>query len=200
MIKYVQERYGEANVCQIITFGTMAARAAIRDVGRVLEVPLSEVDMIAKMIPFAPGQDVTIEGALNDVPALRELRDKNSKIAHLLALAQKIEGQVRNPSIHAAGVVITPRPLTEFVPLYRSVKGEVTTQFPMKDVESIGLLKMDLLGLRNLTIIRDALDIIERDVGERPDVDNLPLDDAKTFALFQAAARPTASSSSRARA
>ncbi|MCX6559686.1 MAG: DNA polymerase III subunit alpha, partial [Candidatus Aminicenantes bacterium] len=188
MLKYVRERYGEDNVCQIITFGTMAARAAIRDVGRVLEVPLAEVDKIAKMIPFAPGQEVTIESALKDVPALRELRDRNSKIAHLLALAQKVEGQVRNPSIHAAGVVITPLPLTEFVPLYRSVKGEVTTQFPMKDVESIGLLKMDLLGLRNLTIIRDALDIIERDVGERPDVDNLPLDDAKTFALFQAAA------------
>ncbi len=188
MLRYVRERYGQDNVCQIITFGTMAARAAIRDVGRVLEVPLSEVDKIAKMIPFAPGQEVTIESALRDVPALREQRDRNSKIAHLLALAQKVEGQVRNPSIHAAGVVITPKPLTEFVPLYQSVKGEVTTQFAMKDVESIGLLKMDLLGLRNLTIIRDALDIIERDTGERPDVDNLPLDDAATFALFQTAA------------
>ncbi len=188
MLRYVRERYGQDNVCQIITFGTMAARAAIRDVGRVLEVPLSEVDKIAKMIPFAPGQEVTIESALKDVPALREQRDRNSKIAHLLALAQKVEGQVRNPSIHAAGVVITPKPLTEFVPLYQSAKGEVTTQFAMKDVESIGLLKMDLLGLRNLTIIRDALDIIERDTGERPDVDNLPLDDAATFALFQTAA------------
>ncbi|MDD8026044.1 MAG: DNA polymerase III subunit alpha [Acidobacteriota bacterium] len=188
MIRYVHERYGEDNVSQIITFGTMAARAAIRDVGRVLEVPLPEVDRIAKMIPFAPGQEVTIATALKDVPALRELRDRNSKVAHLLALAQKVEGQVRNPSIHAAGVVITPRPLTEFVPLYRSSKGEVTTQFAMGDVEAVGLLKMDFLGLRNLTIIRDALDIIERDTGERPDVDKLPLDDAKTFALFQAGA------------
>lgn len=186
MIRYVRQKYGEGNVSQIITFGTMAARAAIRDVGRVLEVPLPEVDKIAKMIPFAPGQEMSIEIALKDVPALKELRDRDRKVAHLLALAQKVEGQVRNPSIHAAGVVITPKPLTEFVPLYRSVKGEVTTQFAMKDVESIGLLKMDLLGLRNLTIIRDALDIIEKETGQRPDVENLPLDDPAVFALFQA--------------
>jgi DNA polymerase III subunit alpha len=185
MIKYVIERYGAANVCQVITFGTMAARAAIRDVGRALEVPLSEVDLIAKMIPFEPGKDVTIAESIEKVPALKAVRDKNSKVAHLLAVAQKIEGQVRHPSIHAAGMVITPRPLTEFVPLYKSAKDEVTTQFAKDDIESIGLLKMDLLGLRTLTVIRDALDLIEAETGERVNVDTLPLDDAKTFALFQ---------------
>ncbi len=188
LIRYVRERYGEANVSQIITFGKMAARAAIRDVGRALEVPLPEVDRIAKMIPFEPGKEVTIADALEAVPPLRELRDKNDKIAHLLAVAQKVEGQVRHPSIHAAGIVITPRPLFEFVPLYQSTKGEVTTQFAMSDIEAIGLLKMDLLGLRNLTVIRDAIDLIEADSGVRPDVDNLPLDDPDVFRLFQTAA------------
>ena len=184
VIRYVTERYGQENVSQIITFGTMAARAAIRDVGRVLEVPLPEVDKIAKMIPF--GADMDIAAAVAAVPPLKELRDRNTKIAHLLAIAEKVEGQVRHPSIHAAGIVITPRPLTEFVPLYQSVKGEITTQFAMGDIEAIGLLKMDLLGLRNLTVIRDALDLIEADTGERIDMKALPLDDPKTFDLFKA--------------
>ena len=184
MIEYVTEKYGQENVCQIITFGTMAARGAIRDVGRVLEVPLPEVDRIAKMIPFA--LDATIADALKTVPELRALRDRNSKIAQLLAIAQKIEGQVRHPSIHAAGIVITPRPLVEFLPLYQSVKGEITTQFPMGDVEALGLLKMDLLGLRNLTVIDDALELIRQQTGETIDINNLPLDDDATFELFRA--------------
>jgi len=184
VIKYVTERYGRDNVSQIITFGTMAARAAIRDVGRVLEVPLPEVDRISKMIPFGP--DMTIEKALATVAPLKELRDKNQKIAHLLTIAQKVEGQVRHPSIHAAGIVITPKPLTEFLPLYQSVKGEITTQFPMEDVESIGLLKMDLLGLRNLTVIKDTLELIEKDFRITVDIKNLALDDAKTYDLFKA--------------
>jgi DNA polymerase-3 subunit alpha len=184
VIKYVTERYGQANVSQIITFGTMAARAAIRDVGRVLEVPLPEVDRIAKMVPLGP--DVTLESALKDIPELRELRDRNPKVAQLLSIVEKVEGQVRHPSIHAAGVVITPQPLTEYVPLYQSVKGEITTQFAMQDIEAIGLLKMDLLGLRTLTVIYDALALIERDTGLKIDVDTLPLDDAATFELFKA--------------
>jgi DNA polymerase III subunit alpha len=184
IIEYVTEKYGRENVSQIITFGTMAARAAIRDVGRVLEVPLPEVDRLAKMIPF--GADVDIEKALETIAPLKELRDKNQKIAHLLAIAQKVEGQVRHPSIHAAGIVITPRPLTEFLPLYQSAKGETTTQFEMGDVEALGLLKMDLLGLRNLTVIKDALEIIARDLGDRVDIKNLPLDDSRTFDLFKA--------------
>ncbi len=185
VIEYVTNKYGQDNVSQIITFGTMAARQAIRDVGRVLEVPLPEVDRIAKMIP-AFGPESTIEGALAKIPQLREIRDKNAKIAQLLAVAQKLEGQVRHPSIHAAGIVITPRPLVEFMPLYQSVKGEITTQFPMQDIEAIGLLKMDLLGLRNLTVIQDTVELVEKDLGEKVDTRKIPLDDAATFGVFQA--------------
>ncbi len=184
VLSYVTQKYGRESVCQIITFGTMAARGAVRDVGRALEVPLPEVDRIAKMIPpFGP--DSSIAGALKNIPQLRELRDKDTKIAHLLSVAQKLEGQVRHPSIHAAGIVITPKPLVEFVPLYQSVKGEITTQFPMQDIEAIGLLKMDLLGLRNLTVIQDSVELVRRDTGEEIDVDLVPLDDEKTFEVFQ---------------
>jgi len=184
VISYVTHKYGQDSVCQIITFGTMAARQAVRDVGRALEVPLPEVDRIAKMIPF--GQDASIDGALQNIPQFRELRDQKPKIANLMAIAKRLEGQVRHPSIHAAGIVITPQPLVEFMPLYQSVKGEITTQFPMQDIETIGLLKMDLLGLRNLTVIQDTVDLIARDTGEQVDLDSIPLDDDKTFHLFQA--------------
>jgi len=187
VIEYVTNRYGRENVCQIITFGTMAARLVIRDVGRALEVPLPEVDRIAKMIPSI-GPDATIESALKKIPQLQEMSEKNDKIAHLLSVAQRLEGQVRHPSIHAAGIVITPRPLVEFIPLYQSVKGEITTQFQMGDIEAIGLLKMDLLGLRNLTVIQDALVLIKREEGVTVDLKNIPLDDPETFALFQAGA------------
>jgi len=184
VLAYVTKKYGQENVCQIITFGTMAARQAVRDVGRALEVPLPEVDRIAKMIPpFGP--EASIEGALNRIPQLKELRDGNPKIAHLLSTAQKLEGQVRHPSIHAAGIVITPKPLVEFMPLYQSVKGEITTQFPMQDIEAIGLLKMDLLGLRNLTVIQDTVELVERDQGEKIDLNNILLDDKETFEVFQ---------------
>ncbi|MGB8951860.1 MAG: DNA polymerase III subunit alpha [Candidatus Aminicenantales bacterium] len=185
VLEYVTQKYGQENVCQIITFGTMAARQSIRDVGRALEVPLPEVDRIAKMIPpFGP--EATIEGALNNIPQLRELREKNVKIAHLLSVAQRLEGQVRHPSIHAAGIVITPKPLTEFMPLYQSVKGEITTQFPMEDIESIGLLKMDLLGLRNLTVIQDTIGLIEKDLNQKIDLRKISLEDKETFDLFKA--------------
>ncbi|MBM3296448.1 MAG: DNA polymerase III subunit alpha [Candidatus Aminicenantes bacterium] len=184
VLEYVTSKYGQDNVCQIITFGTMAARAAIRDAGRVLEVPLPEVDRVAKMIPFGP--DSSIETALKDVPQLRELREKNAKISLLLDAARKIEGQVRHPSIHAAGIVLTPEPLVHYLPLYKSVKGEVTTQFPMQDLEAIGLLKMDLLGLRNLTVIRETIEALEREKGLRIDLESVSLDDPETFALFQA--------------
>jgi DNA polymerase-3 subunit alpha len=184
VLDYVTHKYGRQNVCQIITFGTMAARQAVRDVGRALEVPLPEVDNIAKMIPpFGP--EATIEGALKNIPQLKELRDKNTKIAHLLSIAQKLEGQIRHPSIHAAGIVIAPKPLVEFMPLYQSAKGEITTQFPMQDIEALGLLKMDLLGLRNLTVIQDTIDLIEKDKGIKLDLKNIPLDDEKTFEVFK---------------
>lgn len=184
VLAYVTRKYGRQNVCQIITFGTMAARQAVRDVGRALEVPLPEVDRIAKMIPpFGP--EATIEGALRNIPQLKELRDKNTKIAHLLSIAQKLEGQIRHPSIHAAGIVIAPKPLVEFMPLYQSAKGEITTQFPMQDIEALGLLKMDLLGLRNLTVIQDTIELVERDKGIKLDLKTIPLDDEKTFEVFK---------------
>jgi DNA polymerase-3 subunit alpha len=186
VIAYVTEKYGRDNVSQIITFGTMAAKAAIRDVGRALDVPLPEVDRIAKMIPLGP--DVTIEKSIEQIAPLKELRDKNPKIAHLLEIARKLEGQVRHPSIHAAGLVITPRPIAEFLPLYKSTKDEITTQFEMGDVEAIGLLKMDILGLRNLTVIDDTRVLIKKDLGETIDPKVLPIDDPKTFDLFRAGA------------
>ncbi|MFB0566417.1 MAG: DNA polymerase III subunit alpha [Candidatus Aminicenantaceae bacterium] len=184
VLDYVTKKYGQENVCQIITFGTMAARQAVRDVGRALEVPLPEVDRIAKMIPpFGP--EASIEYALKNISQLRELRDRNPKIAHLLSVAQKLEGQIRHPSIHAAGIVITPKPLVEFMPLYKSVKGEITTQFPMQDIEAIGLLKMDLLGLRNLTVIRDTIELVGKDTGEKIDLSDISLDDRDTFEVYK---------------
>ncbi len=184
IIAYVKKKYGGENVCQIITFGTMAARQAVRDVGRALEVPLPEVDKIAKMIPPI-GPEANIESAIENIPALKELNTKNTKIAHLLSVARKLEGQVRHPSIHAAGIVIAPKPLTEFMPLYMSAKEEITTQYPMGDIETLGLLKMDLLGLRNLTVIQDTLKLIEKDKGEKVDLEHIPLNDPLTFKLFQ---------------
>ncbi len=183
MIEYVSEKYGKENTSQIITFGTMAARGAIRDVGRVLEIPLPEVDRIAKMIPLSP--DATIADAIKNNPDLKALKDRSGDVGQLLTIAQKIEGQVRHPSIHAAGVVITPRPLVEFLPLYQSTHGEITTQYAMGDVESLGLLKMDFLGLRNLTVIHDCLELIKKDLGETLEVNRLPLDDEQSFRIFQ---------------
>jgi len=187
VIEYVTHKYGRENVCQIITFGTMAARQAIRDVGRVLEVPLPEVDRIAKMIP-AFGPEATIDGALKNIPPLRELCERNAKLAQLMSIARRLEGQVRHPSIHAAGIVIAPRPLVEFMPLYMSTRNEITTQFPMEDIESIGLLKMDLLGLRNLTVIRDTVELVSKNLKEEVNLDKVSLEDPKTFELFQSGA------------
>ncbi len=184
VITYVTQKYGRDNVSQIITFGTMAARQAIRDVGRALEVPLPEVDKIAKMIPPL-GEDSSISAASEKIPQLKSLREKDPKVANLLNVAKRLEGQVRHASIHAAGIVITPRPLVEFMPLYQSAKEEITTQFPMQDVESIGLLKMDLLGLRNLTVIQDTIEQVQEATGELIVLKEIPLDDEATFRVFQ---------------
>ncbi len=184
VIAYVKKKYGQENVCQIITFGTMAARQAVRDVGRALEVPLSEVDKLAKMIP-AMGEDSSIAAASKKIPQLKEWAENDPRIKELLTVAQRLEGHVRHPSIHAAGIVITPRPLVEFAPLYQSTRQEVTTQFPMQDVEAIGLLKMDILGLRNLTVIQDTINQVKQDTGQDIDLDTVPLDDKKSFAVFQ---------------
>jgi len=183
VIDYVIKKYGERNVCQIITFGTMAARQSIRDVGRVMQIPYSEVDRIAKMIPAGPGQ--TIAAALKSEPELKKLHDSNEDARKLLEYSQTLEGLARHASTHAAGVVIAPKPLTEFVPLFKATKGdEVTTQYDMKRIEEIGLLKMDFLGLRTLTVIDDTLTMIWKNHGVRLDLDNIPLDDKKVFELF----------------
>ena len=184
VINYVIHKYGEDHVAQIITFGTMKAKAAIRDVGRVLEMPYAEVDRIAKLVP--DDLKITLDKALEQEPRLKELVDKDPKVRVLMSVALSLEGLARHASTHAAGVVISDQPLTEHVPLYKGPKDEIVTQYSMGDVEKIGLVKFDFLGLKTLTMIRRA----ERLVNEgRPDqpplhVDRLPFDDADTFALL----------------
>nr|MBA2602730.1 DNA polymerase III subunit alpha [Acidobacteriota bacterium] len=182
VIDYVTRKYGRENVAQIITFGTMKARAVVRDVARVMDIPYADADRVAKAVP--PTLDMTLAKALEESPALRDLRDKDDRVRELLEVAQRLEGMTRHASVHAAGVVIAPRPLTEFIPLYKSQKDEIVTQWAMKEVERVGLLKMDFLGLSTLTLIRDALDEIKRTEGVDLDIDAIPLDDAKTYKLF----------------
>jgi DNA polymerase III subunit alpha len=182
VIDYVTQKYGRANVAQIITFGTMKARAVVRDVARVMDIPYADADKVAKAVP--PALDMTLAKALEESPALKEMQQKDERIKELLAVAQRLEGMTRHASVHAAGVVIAPRPLTEFVPLYKSQKDEIVTQWAMKEVERVGLLKMDFLGLSTLTLIQDCLDEIKRTEGVTVDIDAIPLDDAKTYQLF----------------
>ena len=183
IIRYVIDKYGKENVCQIITFGTMAARAVVRDVGRVLSIPYGEVDKIAKMIPAAV--DMTIEKALKQVPELVELVEKDERVARLIRYSKTLEGLARHCSTHAAGVVIAPSALTNYVPLFKGSKDEITTQYDMKRVEEIGLLKMDFLGLRTLTVIDDAVRMIrETHPDVELDLDGIPLDDPKVYKIF----------------
>jgi DNA polymerase III subunit alpha len=185
VINYVTEKYGRENVAQIITFGTMKARAAVRDVGRVMEMPVSDVDRVAKLIPNQ--LDMTLDLAVGENPALGDLERSDQRVGELLAVARRLEGMTRHASVHAAGVVIAPRPLTEFVPLYRSQKdeGEITTQWAMKEIERVGLLKMDFLGLSTLTLLDDAVKHIRETTGDVIDLANLPLDDERTYQIFQ---------------
>ena len=182
VIEYVTQKYGRENVAQIITFGTMKARAVVRDVARVMDIPYADADKVAKAVP--PALDMTLKKALEESPALKDLQQKDDRIRELLEVAQRLEGMTRHASVHAAGVVIAPRPLVEFIPLYKSQKDEIVTQWAMKEVERVGLLKMDFLGLSTLTLIQDALDEIKRTEGIDLDIDAIPLDDRKTFALF----------------
>jgi DNA polymerase III subunit alpha len=184
VIQYVQQKYGSERVAQIITFGTMAARAAIRDVGRVLDVPLAEVDRLAKLVPQAVG--ITLESALKQSRELREVYENEPWAAQVIDNAKRLEGICRNASTHAAGVVIAPEPLANIVPLQRSTsdRESIVTQFDMNGVQKIGLLKMDFLGLSNLTIIDETLQFIEQTRGITLDVDEIPLDDENTYALF----------------
>src|SRR5215831_9949953 len=182
VIDYVTRKYGRENVAQIITFGTMKAKAVVRDVGRVLEMPFADADRVAKAVP--PALDMTLDKALEESPALKEMESNDPKVKELLAVARRLEGMTRHASVHAAGVVIAPKAITEYAPLYKGARDEIVTQWSMKEIERIGLLKMDFLGLSTLTLIDDALNEIKRTEGVALDVDNLPLDDAKTFKVF----------------
>jgi DNA polymerase-3 subunit alpha len=183
IIEYVIGRYGAENVCQIITFGRMAARAVVRDVGRVLKVPYGEVDKLAKMIPAQAG--TTLAKALETVPELDALYKQDEAVKKLIDLSFSLEGLARHASTHAAGIVITPTKLTDYVPLFRSNKGEVTTQYEMKILEDLGVLKIDILGLKTLSQIKNSIDLIERHEGVRIDPDSIPFDDDATFELFR---------------
>jgi DNA polymerase-3 subunit alpha len=161
----------------------MKAKAVVRDVGRVLEMPFADVDKVAKQIPAA--LDMTLDKALEENPVLLEMERSDPKVHELLAVARRLEGMTRHASVHAAGVVIAPKAITEYAPLYKGARDEITTQWSMKEIERIGLLKMDFLGLSTLTLIADAIQEIERTTGQKIDIDHVPLDDAKTYQVFQ---------------
>ena len=184
MLTYVRRRYGDDRVCQIITFGKLKAKAALRDVARVLDVPLAEADQVAKKIPDGPG--VELGKILEQDPDVRAVAQRSPLHAEWLDLAVKVEGLSRHSSVHAAGVVIADRPLVDVVPLSRQ-ENVVVTQWDMKACEDVGLLKMDFLGLRTLTILADAVRLIEQRHGQRLDLDALALDDAATYELLRAA-------------
>ncbi|AST58346.1 DNA polymerase III subunit alpha [Thermoanaerobacterium thermosaccharolyticum] len=181
VIDYVVKKYGEDKVAQIITFGTMAARAAIRDVGRALNFPYAEVDAIAKMIPFEPG--MTIDKAIGLNPELKEKYENDEKIRQLIEISRSLEGLPRHASTHAAGVVISSEPLVKYVPLQKN-EGSIVTQFTMTTLEELGLLKMDFLGLRTLTVIRDTLNIIKETRSIDVDIDNIDFEDKEVYALI----------------
>ncbi|MDP6419574.1 MAG: DNA polymerase III subunit alpha [Candidatus Krumholzibacteria bacterium] len=185
VIDYVAAKYGEENVCQIITYGTMKARAVIRDVGRVLGLPYGEVDRIAKMIPEDLG--MTLDRALDINPDLRALASESETHDKLIRYSQTLEGLIRHASTHAAGVLITPDPLVEHIPLFRNNREETTTQWDMVTCEQVGLLKMDFLGLRTLTVIENALKIINhgRPDDEQMQASDIPLDDKATYDLMK---------------
>ena len=184
VIQYIINRYGTDRVAQIATFGTMQGRGVIRDVGRVLNVPLADVDKIAKLIPSSPGHSVSIPEALIQVPELKNIYEEKEEYKKLLDIGAKLEGQSRHTSTHAAGVVISRDPLQTVVPLMLN-DGQVSTQYDMTDIEKMGLLKMDILGLRNLTVIQDALVYIQQYEGMTLDLENLPMDDTATFNLLR---------------
>jgi DNA polymerase-3 subunit alpha len=169
-------------VSQIITFGTMKAKAVIRDVGRVMDMPYADVDRIAKQIP--PALDMTLDKALAENPVLRDMAKGDPRVHDVLEMGKRLEGVSRNAGVHAAGVVIAPGPISDYAPLFKSNRDEITTQWAMKEVERVGLLKMDFLGLSTLTLIQDALAEITRTENLDLDIDNIPLDDAKTYQLF----------------
>lgn len=185
VINYVSDLYGKDNVAQIITFGTMASRQAIKDVGRAFDMPLSDVEKVAKMIPPpVRGRNVSINDAISQNEDLRKQIESNPQVAELIDVAKRLEGCSRHSSVHAAGVVISPVPLHELVPVCKTQNDDLTTQFVMSDLEKTGMLKMDFLALTTLTIIEECLKSIERSGAARPDLARIPLDDAATLKLF----------------
>jgi len=183
VIEYVRRKYGADKVAQIITFGTMAAKSVVRDVGRVLGLPYGLVDKVAKTIPTGP--DVTLPSAAKDSPALIEAMKNDHEVERIIEIGSRLEGLSRHAGMHAAGVVITPEPVTNYVPLYRTNRDEIVTQYDMRIVEKMGLLKMDFLGLRTLTVIDDAIKSAKAVEGVTIDIETLPLDDPEVFRLFQ---------------
>jgi DNA polymerase III subunit alpha len=182
VIEYVTQKYGRENVSQIITFGTMAAKAAVKDVGRAMDIPYAEVDKLAKLIPTTLG--IELADALKQAPQLKAAVEADSRLKDLMTVALRLEGLARHASTHAAGVVISARPLTDIVPVYKTNKDEITTQYDMNALERIGLLKMDFLGLTTLTVLHDTVEMIEKNRGVKIDLDNLGLEDADTYKLF----------------
>jgi DNA polymerase III subunit alpha len=184
VIRHVQEKYGADRVAQIITFGTLQARAVLRDVGRVLEMPYGQVDRICKLVPNNPAAPVKLHDAIEGEPLLQQMRDSDETVARLMEIAVKLEGLYRHASTHAAGVVIADRPLQELVPLYRDPRGELpATQFNLKYVETAGLVKFDFLGLTTLTILAKAVELLKKR-GVELDLTTLPLDNKETFELL----------------
>jgi len=181
VIRYVSEKYGRENVSQIITFGTMKARAVIRDVGRVLGMPYGEVDRIAKLVPGGP--NVSLQQAIKDEPELKKLEEGEENHRKLLKIARALEGISRHASTHASGVVISDRPLVDYLPLFKGTNDEVMTQFTMDQIEKLGLIKFDFLGLKTLTVIKQTLNLIEKTTGQRLDIEKIPLDDEATYQL-----------------
>lgn len=185
VIDYVREKYGADSVAQIITFGTLSSKAVLKDVARVLGIPLQVVESITKQIPTNQGKVMPIQEALDTIAELKQFKESNDpKIQQLFEVGKTLEGMNRNAGMHAAGVVIAPGPLIDYVPMYKSPNSELMTQFTMKDLEEAGLLKMDFLGLRTLTVIENALELIKRNHTVEIDLDNLPEKDEKTFDLF----------------
>jgi len=182
VIEYVSKKYGNDKVAQIITFGTMAARAAVRDVGRALGIPYARVDTIAKMIPWEP--NITIEKALKMESQLKELMKNDKDIKKLIETALSLEGLARHASTHAAGIVLSRMPLTDYIPLQKTAEGEICTQYAMAELEELGLLKMDFLGLRTLTVISNTLKIIKHTREEQVDINKIPLDNRKVYKML----------------
>jgi len=180
VIQYVTEKYGREQVAQIITFGTLGARTALKDVGRVLDMSFADMDRVTKLIPSMP-LNIHLTEARKMEPQIDDLAAKDPRMKEVIEVAERLEGVARNAGVHAAGVVISPAPLKDLVPLYKTNKDEIVTQYDMVGLEKLGLLKMDFLGLTTLTIVDDALQLIERHKGVKVRIEDIPLDDAKTY-------------------